>query len=177
MDIHRVVTGHTPDGTSVFVVDDTLEPVTLAINPGAAFHRVWGADDVPAVPADGEPEHHGYFPGPNGFRFGFFTLPPGTVTLPDDLDLGEAFAEMNEKLPGMAEVMEPDNPGMHTTDTVDFDVVIDGEVWLELDDGKEVKLTRGSCVVQNGTRHAWHNRSDKPVTLAVTLVGARRRKS
>ena len=175
MDIHRVVTGHTPDGTSVFVKDETLEPVTVSINPGVAFHRVWGSDDVPVVPADGEPEHRMYFPGPNGFRFGFFTLPPDSVTLPEDLDIEAGVAELQEKLPGMAEVMEPDNPGMHTTDTVDFDVVIEGEVWLELDDGKEVRLTRGSCVVQNGTRHAWHNKSDKPVTLAVALVGARRR--
>ena len=174
MDIHRVVTGHTPDGTSVFVADEVAEPITVSVMPGAAFHRIWGADDVPTVPTDGQPEAPSYFPPPNGFRFGFFTLPPDSVTLPDDLDIGAALTEMGEKLPGLADHMEPDAPGMHTTDTVDFDVVIDGEVWLELDDGKEVRLTRGSCVVQNGTRHAWRNKSDKPVTLAVAIVGARR---
>jgi uncharacterized cupin superfamily protein len=51
----------------------------------------------------------------------------------------------------MAEVLEPENPGMHTTDTVDFDVVMSGEVYLELDDGSEVLLKAGDCVVQNGT--------------------------
>jgi len=71
-------------------------------------------------------------------------------------------------------VLEPDHPGMHTTDTVDYDVVLSGEVWLELDDGAEVHLKPGDCVVQNGTRHAWHNKTDQPCTLAVVLVGARR---
>ena len=174
MDIHRVVTGHTPDGTSVFVADETVEPVTVGIMPGTEFHKIWGGDDVPVVPADGEPSHPGYFPPPTGFRFGFFTLAPDSTAMPDDLDIGAALAELGEKLPGLPDVMEPDAPGMHTTDTVDFDVVIDGEVWLELDDGKEVRLTPGSCVVQNGTRHAWRNKSDRPVTLAVAIVGARR---
>ncbi len=57
----------------------------------------------------------------------------------------------------MIEVLEPDHPGMHTTDTMDFDVIVSGEVYLELDDGAEVLLKAGDCVIQNGTRHASHN--------------------
>ena len=83
-----------------------------------------------------------------------------------------AFAEMEEKLPGLAGHMEPDAPGMHTTATIDFEVVLDGEVWLELDDGVEVHLKPGDCVVQNGTRHAWRNRGSVPARLAVFIVGA-----
>jgi len=78
------------------------------------------------------------------------------------------------KLPGLGEAMEPANPGMHTTDTVDFDVVISGEVWLELDDGAEVRLGPGDCVVQNGTRHRWHNRTSEPCVIAVALLGMTR---
>jgi quercetin dioxygenase-like cupin family protein len=63
---------------------------------------------------------------------------------------------------------------MHTTQTVDFDVVLSGEVWLELDENKEVLLKAGDCVVQNGTRHAWHNRSSNKCVLAVTLLGAKK---
>jgi quercetin dioxygenase-like cupin family protein len=63
---------------------------------------------------------------------------------------------------------------MHTTDTIDYEVVISGEVWLELDDGAEVHLHPGDTVVQNGTRHAWHNKTDEPCVLAVALIGARR---
>jgi quercetin dioxygenase-like cupin family protein len=94
--------------------------------------------------------------------------------MPEDLDLEAALVELGTKLPGLADVMEPDHPGMHTTDTVDLDLVVSGEVWLELDDGEEVHLRTGDCVVQNGTRHAWRNRSSEPAVLFVALLGATR---
>jgi hypothetical protein len=175
VDVRAVVTGVDASGTAVFVRDGVVEPVRPALLPGAAFHQVWASDELVELPFDGTPPPtEGYFPPANGFRFGFFTLGPESVTLPQDLDIAAALAELSEKLPGMADVMEPDHPGMHTTDTVDFGVVIEGEVWLELDDGDERLLRRGDCYVQNGTRHAWHNRTDRPVTLAIALVGARR---
>src|SRR4029077_2078302 len=83
--------------------------------------------------------------------------------------------ELRQKLPGVAESSERDHPGMHTTDTVDFDVVISGEVVMELDDGAEVLLKAGDCVVQNGTRHAWYNRSSKNCVISVALIGAERK--
>jgi mannose-6-phosphate isomerase-like protein (cupin superfamily) len=92
------------------------------------------------------------------------------VTLPPDLDIPAALAEIHRKLPGLGEVLEPDHPGMHRTDTIDYEVVISGEVWLELDDGQEVHLKPGDTVVQNGTRHAWRNKSSEPCVLAVTLI-------
>jgi quercetin dioxygenase-like cupin family protein len=87
----------------------------------------------------------------------------------------QAMEELQKKLPGMLEVLELDHPGMHTTDTVDFDVVLSGEVSLELDDGAEVLLKAGDGVIQNGTRHAWHNRSSEKCVIAVTLIGADRK--
>jgi len=59
------------------------------------------------------------------------------------------------KAPGLAEAMESRDSGMHTTDSVDYGVVISGEITLELDDGATVRLKQGDCVVQNGARHAW----------------------
>ena len=175
MQRRRVVTGHDPRGRSVFVIDEAVEPVTLTVLPGAEFHQMWARDAPASLPTDAAaPDRWRYFPPSDGFRFGFFTLGPDSVTLPDDLDARAALAELQERLPGMDEVMEPDHPGMHTTDTIDFDVVMSGEVWLELDDGQEVRLRPGDCVVQNGTRHAWHNRTSQPVTVAVALIGARR---
>src|SRR4029077_9349116 len=94
----------------------------------------------------------------------------GAATLPPDLDVADAFADMEAKLPGLGAHMEPDAPGMHTTATIDFEVVLDGEVWLELDDGEEVHLHTGDCVVQNGTRHAWRNHGSTPARLAVVLL-------
>jgi quercetin dioxygenase-like cupin family protein len=63
---------------------------------------------------------------------------------------------------------------MHTTDTIDFEYVVSGECYLELDDGAEVHLRAGDTVVQNGTRHRWANRSSEPCTLVVCIVGAAR---
>jgi mannose-6-phosphate isomerase-like protein (cupin superfamily) len=109
-----------------------------------------------------------------GYRFGLLTVPPATVPAPADLDIQAGLAEMEEKLPGLPAYVEPDNPGMHTTDTIDFEVVLSGEVILELDDGVEKVLRPGDTVVQNGTRHRWANRGTEPAVLAVFLIGAHR---
>ena len=174
--VRRVVTGQRGDGKSVFVSDARVEATTVSVVPGMEFHLMWGADEVPALPTDGtEPSHHAYFPPPGGYRFGFFTVPPeGAAELPPDIDLTAAFAEMEQKLPGMASHMEPDNPGMHTTHTVDFEVVMSGQIICELDDGAEVTLNAGDTFVQNGTRHRWRNPGKEPAVLFVALIGATR---
>jgi quercetin dioxygenase-like cupin family protein len=77
-------------------------------------------------------------------------------------------------MPGATAFMEADNPGMHTTDTIDFIVVLSGEISLELDDRQTVQLRTGDCVVQNGTRHAWRNTSSEPCFMAYAVIGARR---
>ena len=63
---------------------------------------------------------------------------------------------------------------MHSTDSLDYGIVIDGDIWLELDDGVRTLLTTGDIAVQCGTRHAWRNKSDRPATMAFVLIGARR---
>ncbi len=176
MNVRRVVTGQTSDGKSVFVSDDVVEPIRLPLMPGLEFRRVWGGDETTTLPTGGaQPSAPTFFPPEGGYRFTFVTLPPeGSTAVTADLDLEQAVAEVNEKLPGMMEHMEPDHPGMHTTDTVDLDLIIAGEVDLELDAGAEVHLRPGDCVVQNGTRHAWHNRTSEPMTMLSILVGAKR---
>jgi hypothetical protein len=101
-----------------------------------------------------------------------FTVPPEGQPAELPADMPAALAEVEAALPGVAGYMEPDAPGMHTTDTIDFEVVLDGEVWLELDDGVEVQLKPGDTVVQNGTRHAWRNHGGTSARLAVFNVGA-----
>jgi mannose-6-phosphate isomerase-like protein (cupin superfamily) len=108
-----------------------------------------------------------------GFRFGLFTIPPEQeADYPEDME--GAMAEMEAKLPGAMAHMELDDPGMHTTDTTDYEIVLSGQVVLELDDGAEVTLSPGDTVVQNGTRHSWRNRGTEPAVLGVVLVGAHR---
>ncbi len=174
-EMHCVVTGRNKAGKSVIVSNRRLEPVTVALFPGYQFYRLWGSDSMPTVPSDGTPmAQPGYFPAKNGFRFGLFTLPPATSTKVEPIATPVALEEARQKLPGILEALEPDHPGMHTTDSVDFDVVVFGEVVLELDGGTEVVLKAGDCVIQNGTRHAWHNRSSDNSVIAFSLVGAER---
>jgi hypothetical protein len=176
MQIRRVVTGISADGKAEIASDSVVNGITLAAMPGLEFHRLWGVDGVPELPSAGESGGAlPYFPTAPGFRFGLFTIPPDSLQAPEDLDIGAAVAEAQEKLPGMAEHMELDNPGMHTTDTVDYEFVVSGRVVLELDDGMSVELGPGDTVIQNGTRHAWRNPFDEPCQMVVALVGATRR--
>ena len=176
MNVRCVVTGHTSDGRATVTSDSKIEAITVTLAPGWEFHRLWGADKTVTFPDDGSPPScPGYFPPANGFRFGLFTVPPMSDGTIEDIDFEYGAQEIEEKLPGMAELMEPDNPGMHTTDTIDFEYVISGEVWLELDDGEEVLLKAGDTVVQNGTRHAWRNKSAEPCRIVACLIGANRR--
>jgi mannose-6-phosphate isomerase-like protein (cupin superfamily) len=174
MDVRRVVTGHDAAGKAVFVGDEKVAPVTLALLPGSEFHRLWGSDATVTFPDDGSaPDADRYFPPVGGFRFGFFTIPPdGGVGAPADLDMAAALAEFEQRLPGMAEHLEFDDPGMHTTATIDYGIVLSGVATLELDDGVKVNLNPGDTYIQNGTRHRWSNTGEVPAVLAVTLVGA-----
>lgn len=168
-----MVTGHDTNGKAVFASDEAVEPVVLAAMPGSEFHRLWGADTAPSFLDDGAPPPQPtYFPPVGGFRFGMFTIPPEGGPAPQIDDLAAAMAEIEDKLPGMLRYMEPDAPGMHTTNTIDFEVILAGSCVLELDDGAEVTLNVGDTVVQNGTRHRWKNPGTEPCHLAVFLVGA-----
>jgi mannose-6-phosphate isomerase-like protein (cupin superfamily) len=174
MNVRRVVTGHDESGKSVFVSDEVVEPRMPALLPAAEFHLLWGGDKTSQFPDDGSmPDWHAYFPPIGGFRFGMFTVPAGVASEEQAFfNAEEALADMEAKLPGLMRYMDPSDPGMHATDTIDFEVVLDGTVVLELDDGAEVILNPGDTVVQNGTRHRWKNPGDKPARLALFICGA-----
>jgi mannose-6-phosphate isomerase-like protein (cupin superfamily) len=173
MGIRRVATGHDDAGNAVFASDEVVEPVTLDLVPGAEFFRLWGGDETLRFPDEGSPpDAVQYFPPVGGFRFGLFSVAPDSVVFTEDLDIEAALTEMETKLPGLAGHMEPDEPGMHTTATVDYEFIVSGRVVLELDNGATKELAAGDTVVQNGTRHAWRNPYDEPCLMVVALVGA-----
>jgi mannose-6-phosphate isomerase-like protein (cupin superfamily) len=174
MGARRVVTGHGAKGKAVFVSDEVVAPVSLALLPGMDFHLLWGSDTTAHFPDDGsKPDARRYFPPLSGSRFAFFSIPPtGGPGIPPDVDIGAAMQELEERLPGLAEYTEPDNPGMHTTATIDYGVVLSGHATLELDDGAMLTLHPGDTYVQNGTRHRWSNEGDVPAVIAVVLIGA-----
>ena len=173
MDVRRVVTGHDADGKAFIVSDESVPPITLAMSPEGEWHNLWGADTPPTFPDDGSmPFAERYFPPVGGFRFVFFSVPPGDRSSPpDDLDFVSALTEMDEKLPGLTEYLEPEAPGMHTTASIDYGIVLLCSVTMELDDGATVTLHAGDTYIQNGTRHRWTNDGDATALLACTLIG------
>jgi hypothetical protein len=152
----RVVTGYGPDYREIIASDTIVEPMTVALMPGAEFMSLWG-NDAPAVYPDSGalPDYTSWFPTAGGFRVEEITIPPDSVQPPADIDMEAAAAEMEWKLPGLISHLDPDHPGMHRTDTTDFVYVLAGACVLELDGGARVELNAGDSVVQNGTRHAW----------------------
>jgi hypothetical protein len=176
--MRRVVTGER-DGKAVFVEDGDIDATTTSLS-AVTYHEIWRGDDQPAFPADGtNGTKSTFFPAAGGYRFFILTLPPGGAhgdpdSAPSPDDLAEAVREMDEKLPGIRDWLEADDPGMHRTDTVDMEIVLSGEIVLELDDGVEKVLRAGDTNIQNGTRHRWHNRSSEPAVLACFLVGGTR---
>jgi mannose-6-phosphate isomerase-like protein (cupin superfamily) len=173
--VRRVVTGHSPEGKAVFVSDETVAAAPMGQGSAGGFHQLWGGDEAPTFPDDGRPPAQAtFFPPVGGYRFVVVTMPPAGPRRPPEGDPAALGAEMEGRFPGLASHMERDNPGMHTTDTIDFEYILSGEIALELDDGAEVVLHPGDTVVQNGTRHRWHNRSSQPAVYVAFLLGAHR---
>jgi hypothetical protein len=174
--LRRVVTGHDENGASCVALD-SAPPRSDAFQhiPGMVSRLVWATDEAPALPFDGAdptPAVTSIVPPQGGTRFLVVTFPPDSVFASPGFDPEAAVAENLAISPGLAELFEPD--GMHATPTMDYGIVLDGEIWLELSDGRAELLRRHDVVVQNGTRHAWRNRSDRPATLAFVLIGAHR---
>jgi mannose-6-phosphate isomerase-like protein (cupin superfamily) len=175
MNVRRLVTGHDAEGKAVIVDDHVVEPTTVALT-STVYHELWRADSMPTVPNSGtNGPKTTFLPPVGGYRFFVFTFPPGDGSADlEGVDIEAGLRELQEKLPGVLETNELDQPGMHTTDTVDMEIVISGEIVLELDDGVETTLRAGDVNIQNGTRHRWHNRGSEPAVLAVAMVGASR---
>lgn len=175
MRIRRVVTGHDADGRARVVEDRTVGPITSELMPGCAAYRLWGRDERPAFPDDGAPRTAGaWYPPPDGSRFMVNVIPPGPPPPPADLDVAAATAELEREMPGALAAMEPGGNGMHVTDSLDYVMVVSGEITLDLGDGGRTVLRAGDVVVQNGTRHAWRNEGTEPCTIVGVAVGAAR---
>ncbi|ODA66448.1 hypothetical protein A7A08_02571 [Methyloligella halotolerans] len=151
--IRRIVTGERPDGASVLVSDEVVDAIQVPLLPGAQFFSLWGSDAAPTLPnAGGEPDFSKWFPPPGGFRFQMIVLPPAGAEADPNLDMKQALRETEAKLPGMITKMDPKDPGMHQTDSIDLIFVTSGACELELGDGTKVPVGTGEAVVQNGPR-------------------------
>jgi mannose-6-phosphate isomerase-like protein (cupin superfamily) len=161
---------------SSFVEEGAAPSNAFTAVPGFDPAVIWGTSANPSTNWDGKK----IFDKPNvmaevgGTRLWVVTFPPDSVMAAPGFDPQAAGAEYGKRLPGLAERFEPENPGMHTTDTVDYDIVLDGEITLEVDGGQTRVLKQGDIAVQYGARHGWRNHSSKPATLIFVLVGATR---
>lgn len=171
--VRRVVTGVSASGKPVIATDG--EPPRTRQHthtPGFAQSVVWSTT-APATPsADPTDSLRSVVPAPGETVALTVTFPPGSVYADPAWDPAAAAAEQLEASPGLAELFEPDSPGMHTTPTVDYGVVLSGEIVLDLDGGETALLRPGDLIVQNGTRHAWRNEGTEPATLFFVLIGA-----
>jgi quercetin dioxygenase-like cupin family protein len=142
MKIRRVVTGHTAEGKATVAIDEISRDV-VSFRPGTAVCNLWSSASLPADNAA---------PGDGAKEISGTAHPEGSVF------------RVIEFAPGVA-------PRNHRTQSLDYAVVLSGEIDMELD-GKEVRLKAGDVLVQRGTIHNWFNRSDKPCVIAFVLIGA-----
>ncbi|MTH95220.1 cupin domain-containing protein [Roseibium sp. RKSG952] len=176
MNCRRIVTGHDETGAAVFLCDKDVDPIFLDAIPGFRTHEIWNTGAERDIPHGGKfPEMRTYFPDEQSTIFRKIIFPP-TEEGESGIDLApDSVTEINAKLPGALDHFELSEPGMHTTASVDYGVVLDGEIELELDHGQKKQLKAGDVVIQNGTRHAWRNHSGKPAVMVFILLGARKK--
>jgi mannose-6-phosphate isomerase-like protein (cupin superfamily) len=172
--IERTVTGHDAQGRAVVAACGPLPTVVeIAAIPGTVFHEVWATEPTPAPVGNGPDPTLGPLklpPPRQGTRIRFVDIPPDT---PEFLARGaakmkDAFTQIGDVAASTVQAHSP-HPLMHRTESVDYGIVIEGELTLVLDDS-EVQLKPGSVVVQRGTNHAWANRSGRPCRMLFVLV-------
>ncbi len=141
--VQRVVTGHDANGRAVFRSED-VAPTIMIASGDAAFLTIWSTE---TVPADLNDERDGR------------DLPTGLT-----LERGSVI-RITDMLPGK------ESP-MHRTNSIDYGIVLEGEVELELEDGAKKTIRQGGIIVQRGTNHLWRNTTDKVCRIAFILIEA-----
>ncbi|MBI1966246.1 MAG: cupin domain-containing protein [Betaproteobacteria bacterium] len=176
--IRRVVTGHDRNGKAVVLSDGPVPTVhSNPIRPGQLSFEVWktGASPIPLAADESEPTAgpRSLQPPPAGTVFRISVVPPESEET-RKLTPEQANELFRKSGAGEASTFGRGgrHPMMHRTETVDYAVVLDGEITLLLDEG-DVVLKTGDVVIQRGTNHAWSNRSGKPVKMLYVLMDAR----
>jgi mannose-6-phosphate isomerase-like protein (cupin superfamily) len=174
--VRRVVTGHDAQGRAVFLEDGPVPRVQRVGGPqGPLFFEVWNTRDTPAPidRASGEPPESGIqlAPPKNGTRIRVLDIPPeddsiGTLT-PEQAKAH--FAEVGAAAASSHSGSGSRHAYMHRTETVDYGIVLEGEITLILDVG-ETTVRAGDIVIQRGTNHGWANRSGRNCRIAFILV-------
>ena len=178
MEVKRLVTAQDANGKPVFAsVGAAPRAHWYRHTPGAGVAIVWATPPDATVPNSGRDITQtldSIVPPIGAASLLFVQFPPDTVAAGPDFDSVAATEEFVRLNPGIAELMDPDSPGMHATDTIDFAIVLEGEIWATLDGGSEELMRQHDVIIQNGTRHTWQNKSLQPAKLACVSIGVRR---
>ena len=175
--IRRIVTGHDARGRSVFVSDAPSRHVmTLRGIPTFGVTEIWKTDSTPAdngASKDPCKSPEQLAPPKRGTIIRVVEFPPDKLWI-KSADRDEAFASLGSS---GAQALAHDasasrHPMMHRTKTVDYAIVLSGEIWALMDVG-ETRMQAGDILVQRGTNHAWSNRSNKPCLVAFALIDAK----
>jgi quercetin dioxygenase-like cupin family protein len=166
----RVVTGHDKNGVAIVVSDDAATHLLQRPNrPGVTLTNFWISDGTPAEYDGPEDTCEGDFvlhPPTHGSVFRCVEFEPEDPEVIARLDGKAAFAEMG----AAANIVEnARHPFMHRTDSVDYAIILKGEIDMLMDDS-DVHLKAGDVVIQRGTNHAWSNRGTETCIIAFVLV-------
>ena len=167
----RIVTGHDDQGRAVVLIDgESPHSFFLEKAGGLQLTEIWETRSAPADNSgtgDAADHERRIEPVGGGSVFRIIEYPPDSVRLKTLAP--EFFRGMGARA---ADAAARKHPGMHKTDTIDYCVVLSGEIWAVLDEG-EVLLRAGDCLVQRGTHHAWSNRTEETCVVAFVLVAAK----
>jgi quercetin dioxygenase-like cupin family protein len=172
--VRRVVTGHDKNGKAIVVSDGPAPIHSNPLRPGQRSHEIWKTHAAPIPIGRNEPDPvagpRQLHPAPKGTMFRISEVPPESDAIRNMTPekAREAFRAVgNEAASTFGRGGR--HPLMHRTETVDYAVVLEGEIVLILDD-EDVKLRAGDVVIQRGTSHAWSNRSGKTVKMLYVLI-------
>lgn len=170
--IRRVVTGHDKDGKSVFVMDGKAPNVLeMASMPGVALTDLWRTKTSPATNSGNADSATGKIklePPAEGTILRIVEFPPDSRWR-KSADAAKAFKSIGA---GGAPDHASADAMMHATATVDYIIVLKGEIWAILDKGEKL-LKQGDILIQRGTNHSWSVRTKQPCVIAAVLIGAR----
>jgi hypothetical protein len=173
-EIRRIVTGHDTEGNAVI---QSAAPPTRIVDVtahGPRFYEIWNTQETPArIDRDGtEPgeDKLTLAPPTRGTRIRVLDIQPETAEL-RNMDAAEARRHFEMVGAGEASTRHQGapHPFMHRTETIDYGIVLSGEIYLIVDKG-EILCRQGDIIVQRGTNHAWANRSNTVCRIAFVLI-------
>jgi hypothetical protein len=168
--VRRIVTGHNKEGKSVITIDGP--PAKSIGEEVGGLYELWNTDGEVIDSKDSNDRADIDIilsPSINGTKFRYFVINPNPDGVPDDI-MEQIAHDGFEKVGAAHHLVDTTrHPAMHQTETIDYIILLKGEVTLLLDQD-EVELQPFDAVVQRGTNHAWVNHGTEPALLIAVLI-------